>query len=105
MTNVDGSNRRVYVAGVLCANALPHLATALTGRRHLTPLAGRDSSAGVNLAWALANIAGGGALLRSATREPTERWDRRLLAFEAGTATMSAWMLLSEYVGKVNHTR
>lgn len=105
MQEPEGSARRAYVAGVLCANALPHLATAIAGRRHLTPLAGRDSSAGVNLAWAVANAVGGGALLRSATREPTERRDRRLVTFEAGALTMAAWMLASEHLGQVNHTR
>jgi hypothetical protein len=34
---------RSVVAGVLVANSAPHLATAVAGRQHLTPLAGRDS--------------------------------------------------------------
>lgn len=40
---------RSVVAGVLVANSAPHLATAVAGRQHLTPLAGRDSPPAVNL--------------------------------------------------------
>ena len=63
---------RTVVAGVLVANSAPHLATAVAGRRHLTPLAGRDSAPAVNLAWAAANLLGGALVLRgaAAARQP-----------------------------------
>jgi hypothetical protein len=75
---------RAFLGGVLVANSAPHLATAAAGRRHLTPLAGRESSAGVNLAWAAANLLGGCLLLRMTGGAGGGRWDSRLLAFEAG---------------------
>jgi len=64
---------RSVVAGVLAANSAPHLATAVAGRQHLTPLAGRDSPpAAVNLVWAAANLLGGALVLRgaAAVRQP-----------------------------------
>jgi hypothetical protein len=57
---------RSVVAGVLVANSAPHLATAVAGRQHLTPLAGRDSPPAVNLVWAAANLLGGALVLRGA---------------------------------------
>jgi hypothetical protein len=76
---------RAVLAGVLMANSAPHLATAVSGRRHLTPLAGRDSAPAVNLAWAAANLLADALVLRgaAATRQPG-RWDDRLVTFEAG---------------------
>jgi hypothetical protein len=68
---------RASIAGVLVANSAPHLATAVSGRRHLTPLAGRESSPAVNLAWAAANLLGGALLLRSpAPARRPGRWGR-----------------------------
>jgi hypothetical protein len=94
---------RAVAAGVLVANSAPHLATAVTGRRHLTPLAGRDSSPAVNLAWAAANLIGGTLLLRDpADMRHPGRWDDRLVAFEAGYLAWALWMTLSEYLLRVN---
>lgn len=90
-----------FAAGVLCANSLPHLATAATGHRHLTPLAGRSSSAWVNAAWGAANLVGGLALARRVARG-ANRWDGRLVAFELGAAVFATWMAGSEAVMKVN---
>jgi hypothetical protein len=90
-----------FVAGLLCANSLPHLATAATGRRHLTPLAGRNSDHRVNLLWGTMNLAGGLALISRAARGGT-RWDSRLVAFDAGAATFGTWMALSERFLKTN---
>lgn len=105
MRHHAGSTTRTFVSGVLLANALPHLASALAGRRHLTPLAGRDSSPAVNLVWAMANASVGGVLLRSAAGDAStdQRWDERLLSFEAGALTLTLWMLMSERLGRVNH--
>jgi hypothetical protein len=63
---------RSVVAGVLVANSAPHLATAVAGRQHLTPLAGRDSPPAVNLVWAATNLLGGALVLRgaAAVRQP-----------------------------------
>ncbi|APX32596.1 hypothetical protein BH708_07550 [Brachybacterium sp. P6-10-X1] len=96
-----------FVAGVLCANSLPHLATAVAGRRHLTPIGGRRSSRWINAAWGAANVAGGLALIaRSAqsAREPrgAGRWDSRLVAFDLGAAVFAAWMAGSEAVLRGN---
>jgi hypothetical protein len=98
---------RSFVAGLLVSNSAPHLATAVTGHRHLTPLAGRNSGPGVNLAWGLANLAGGLALLRSSARagEPGEAWDSRLVAFEAGCVVFAGWMAGMERLFPMNHDR
>lgn len=90
-----------FAAGMMCANSLPHLATAVTGRRFLTPLAGRMSSPGVNAVWGIANLAAGLALARRTGGTRTQ-WDSRLIAFDAGAATFTAWMVASESVLKVN---
>lgn len=90
-----------FVAGVLCANSLPHLATASTGRRHLTPIGGARSSRWVNAAWGAANLVGGLALIaRSAHGEG--RWDSRLVVFDLGTAAFATWMATSEAALRVN---
>ncbi|MFC4531295.1 hypothetical protein [Sphaerisporangium dianthi] len=96
---------RAFIAGLLVSNSAPHLATAVTGHRHLTPLAGRGSGPAVNLAWGLANLAGGLVLLRTAARadRPGERWDSRLVAFESGCVTFAMWMALTERFMPMNH--
>lgn len=91
-----------FVAGVLVANSAPHLATAITGRRHLTPLAGRDSGPGVNAVWAAANLLAGALLLRVARRRGAGRWGGDLVAFESGYAAFASWMAGSERVLRVN---
>jgi hypothetical protein len=98
---------RTFLAGVLLANSAPHLASAGAGRRHLTPLAGRDSSPAVNLAWAAANLLGGCLLLRAGGRvpRPPGRWDERLPAFEAGYLAWAVWMAASEYALQTNWDR
>ena len=93
-----------FVGGVLVGNSAPHLATAVTGRTHLTPLAGKESSAVVNLIWGLSNILAGLALTRAYTRSAERRWDESLIAFEAGVATFAIWMAASEAVLRVNTT-
>lgn len=92
-----------YVAGLLVANSAPHLATAVTGRPHMTPLAGPASSPRVNLVWGAANLVGGLALIR---RAGTDRrtWDARLVAFDAGVATFGVWMALTEWATRLNWT-
>ncbi|CAM3632857.1 hypothetical protein [Isoptericola cucumis] len=90
-----------FVGGLLVANCAPHLASAVTGRAHLTPLAGRDSGPLVNLAWGAANLVGGLALTRAAVGAG-RRWDRSLVAFDAGVATFAAWMFVSERVMPLN---
>lgn len=96
-----GRHAAAFVGGLLVANSAPHLASAAAGREHLTPLAGRRSSPLVNLVWGAANLAGGLALVRSATG-PGRRWDRRLVAFEAGAVTFAAWMAASEAMAPMN---
>lgn len=89
------------------ANSAPHLATAVAGHRHLTPVGGRESSPAVNLGWGLVNLAGGAALLRFTVkrRRRSPRWDSGLLNFEAGYLGWAAWMAISEYLLKVNWDR
>ena len=89
-----------YFAGVLCANSLPHLATAVSGHRHLTPLAGKQSSHWVNLVWGAGNLAAGLVLI--SRQRGGARWDSRLVAFDAGAATFAAWMVLSDGLVPVN---
>jgi len=96
-------SRGALLAGVLCANSLPHLATAATGRRHLTPLRGRDSSRAVNAVWGAANLAGGLALI-ARVAGGTGRWDSRLATFNLGAAGFAAWAALAERTLKVNWT-
>ncbi|MEL7975843.1 hypothetical protein AAG589_08245 [Isoptericola sp. F-RaC21] len=96
-----GRHVAAFVGGLLVGNSAPHLASAATGREHLTPLAGRESSPLVNLAWGAANLAGGLALLRAAAG-PGRRWDRRLVAFEAGVVTFAVWMAASEGLTGLN---
>jgi hypothetical protein len=98
---------RMFIAGVLAANSGPHLATAAAGRRHLTPLAGRESPPAVNLAWAAANLLGSCLLLRTGagSGRRSDRWDSRLLAFEAGYLGWALWMAASEYVLELNWDR
>jgi hypothetical protein len=92
---------RSFAGGVLCANSLPHLATAVSGRHHLTPVRGPHSNRWVNLGWGAANLAAGLALARA--NDPIRRtWDRRLVAFDAGAATFAVWMAASEAVRRVN---
>lgn len=94
-----------FVAGALFANAVPHLASAVTGRRHMTPF-GRESSSAVNAVWAAANAVGGCLLARRGMSEPGEHgatgWDSRLHALEAGALAVSAWMFASERLMMVN---
>ncbi|OAV59416.1 hypothetical protein [Enteractinococcus helveticum] len=59
-------NRSVgaFFAGVFMVNSLGHFATAIAGKQHLTPLAGRRSGPAVNALWGAMNLAGGLALAR-----------------------------------------
>jgi hypothetical protein len=91
-----------FAGGLLVANSAPHLATAVTGRTHLTPLAGKESSPAVNLIWGLGNALGGLALTRACAGTGDRRWDRSLIAFEAGYATFALWMAASEAALRVN---
>ncbi|MFI6520652.1 hypothetical protein ACIBF1_34220 [Spirillospora sp. NPDC050679] len=92
---------------MLVSNSAPHLATAVTGHRHLTPLAGRGSGPAVNLVWGLANLAGGLVLLRTSARadEPGAVWDRRLISFESGCVAFATWMAVTERVWPMNSVR
>ncbi|QDP97379.1 hypothetical protein FOE78_16915 [Microlunatus elymi] len=91
-----------FVAGMLLANSLPHLASAITGRRHMTPLAGRRSDGPVNGVWAAINIAAGLALLLPSRAKGGQQWDRDLSAFELGSVTFATWMAGSELVSAMN---
>lgn len=96
----EASSIRSFVAGVLVANSAPHLASAVAGRRHLTPLAGRRFPPGVNAVWGVVNLVAGLAILRRAAGAPpaSGRWDERLHWFELGAAGFAAWMAGSELV-------
>ncbi|XVQ13128.1 hypothetical protein ACQP1W_11470 [Spirillospora sp. CA-255316] len=95
-----------FIAGVLVANAAPHLATAVTGRRHLTPLAGRDSGPVANAVWAGLNVAAGVALLRRAgDASAGPRWNADLVAFETGALALAAWMAGTERFFPMNSDR
>ncbi|MBB4935213.1 hypothetical protein F4561_006107 [Lipingzhangella halophila] len=91
-----------FVAGVLVANSAPHLATAVTGRRHLTPLAGRNSGPAVNAVWGGVNLIGGLALLARSHRGGGPHWGGELVAFEAGCLALAAWMAGTERVFQPN---
>lgn len=90
-----GPRLAVAAAGVLCANALPHLATAAAGRRMLTPLAGRDSPAYVNALWGAMNLAGGLLLLRAGLRG-ADRSGPVPEAFDLGVAGFAVWAVVAE---------
>jgi hypothetical protein len=97
---VSPSRIRSFLAGVLVSNSAPHLATAITGRRHLTPLAGRQSGPGVNGLWGLLNLLGGLLLLSPDTHRSPTMWDDDLMAFEAGLLALAAWMVATSGRGK-----
>ena len=102
-----GISRVCYAgAGILLWNSLPHLLIAATGRRNLTPF-GRDSSPGVNLAWAGMNLAGGAALMLAADRRegPGRDTDAWLLPFEAGGLAMTAFGVAYEVSRRKGGTR
>lgn len=99
------SRTRSFLAGVLVGNSAPHLATAVTGRRHLTPLAGADSGPAANAPWAGLNLLGGLLLHAPSGRRKPGLWDGDLVAFEAGALAMSAWMAGSERVLGTNSRR
>ena len=96
------SRVRSFVAGVLVGNCAPHLATAITGRRHLTPLAGRDSGPAVNGLWGLVNLLGGLLLLTPDAHRRPGVWDDDLVAFETGVLALGVWMALSEHTWRPN---
>ncbi|QFG20100.1 hypothetical protein [Actinomadura sp. WMMB 499] len=94
---MKSSRVQSFVAGILVANSAPHFASAVSGRRHLTPLAGRESGPVTNGVWAGLNLVGGVVLLRLARKGKAEvRWDRDLVAFETGYLAFAGWMALSE---------
>lgn len=94
---------RLFCAGLLFANSIPHLASGVSGRVHLTPF-GRESTPLVNLAWAAGNVAVGCGLVRFDAHRDSggQHWDSRLLALGAGAASWSVWMLGSEYLIRAN---
>ncbi|WP_125614764.1 hypothetical protein [Actinomadura sp. WAC 06369] len=94
---MNSSRAQSFFAGMLVANSAPHIATAVSGRRHMTPLAGRESGPVANGVWAGLNLAGGAVLLRFARKgKEGARWDRDLVAFETGYLAFASWMALSE---------
>lgn len=101
MRTPDRTSVRAFLGGVCAANSLAHLATAASGKEHLTPLAGRSSGPLVNAVWGAANLAGGLLLARVAGGS-RRRWDHRLLAFDSGAATFGLWMALSEGLARTN---
>ena len=99
---MSSSRIRSFLAGVLGGNSAPHLATAITGRRHLTPLAGRRSGPGVNALWGLVNLLGGLLLLSPDTHRSPGAWDDDLIAFEGGGLALAAWMVATERALRTN---
>jgi hypothetical protein len=99
---VRPSRVRSFLAGVLVGNSAPHLATAVTGRRHLTPLAGRRSGPGVNGLWGLLNLLGGLLLLHPDPHGSPTAWDDDLIAFEGGVLALAAWMVATERALRTN---
>lgn len=95
MRRNDSSQTRSFFAGVLAVNSIGHLATAVAGKEHLTPLAGRRSGPTVNAIWGAANLAGGLALAHAAAT-PGRRWGADLHAFATGAAIFAGWMAVSE---------
>lgn len=102
---LGGVRLRAFVAGVLVGNSAPHLATAVTGRRHLTPLAGGGSGPGVNGLWGAVNLLAGLLLLTPDTHREPGAWDDDLLAFEGGVLALAAWMVATERVLRTNTAR
>jgi hypothetical protein len=100
----DGSRVRSFLAGVLVGNSAPHLATAVTRRTHLTPLAGRASGPVVNGVWGVLNLASGLVLLPGRRGAPGT-WDDDLVAFEAGVLALAAWMTATERLLRTNTRR
>lgn len=88
-----------YAAGILCANSLPHLATAAAGQQLMTPLSGPNSGRWANLAWGGANLTAGLALMVGSRGEP-HHWIERLGPFGAGTASFAAWGVIGEKLFK-----
>lgn len=89
---------RAAASGALVVNAVPHVASAVTGRRHLTPVAGRRSGPTINLLWGLGSAVAGYRLLGRPQPRDGDRWDTTLVAFEAGAAAWGVWSVLSEAV-------
>ena len=90
------------LAGMLAANSAPHLASAVANRKHLTPLAGRQSGPLVNGIWALANLAGAVLVLRASRSPEPTRWGPDLVAFETGYLAFAAWMVATERLFSTN---
>ncbi|MFD1717089.1 hypothetical protein [Georgenia deserti] len=90
-----------FGAGVLCANSLPHLATAAAGHQHMTPLAGKASNRWVNLVWGGVNLVGGLALV-AGPQGGGRRWGRRYHAFGYGVAAFSLWAAVAEHIFPLN---
>lgn len=99
------STTRAFCAGILVANSAPHLATAAAGRRHLTPLAGRDSGPRVNALWGALNLGAGLALLFRRQRGTPKRWSDELPSFETGYLVFAVWMAMSERFLATNWTK
>lgn len=93
-----------FIAGVLVANSAPHLATAVTGRQHLTPLAGRNSGPAVNAVWGGINLVGGLTLLARSHCDGRPHWGDDLVTFEVGCLALAAWMAGTERVFRQNST-
>lgn len=88
---------------MLIANSAPHLASAVAGRQHMTPLAGRKSGPLVNAVWAGLNLTAGTLLLAPSRRDEATRWDEDLVAFGTGYLLFAAWMAGTERFFPVNH--
>lgn len=96
-----GSRIAAAAAGVLCANALEHLATAAVSGRMLTPLAGHDSSPAVNALWGGMNLVGGLVLIRVCSRKVASR-GRVPEAFGIGAAASATWAVVGERMFEFN---
>lgn len=83
--------RRDALAGVLLANSIPHLVIGWSGRRGMTPLGGKDSSAVRNLVWAGVNLVGAGAAVASGRWRAVSQAevDRRVATVQFGILAMA----------------
>lgn len=99
------SRSRSFLAGVLVGNSAPHLATAVTGRRHLTPLGGPRSGPGVNGLWGLLNLLAGLLLLTPDTHRTPQEWDDDLVAFEGGLLALAVCAVTTERALRTNTGR
>jgi hypothetical protein len=94
-----------FFAGAFLMNAVPHTVQGLCGNRFQTPFASPpgvgESSAVVNVAWGLINIAIGGVLLHLTFPDDLPPPLGLCIAAWLGAAVLALW--LSNHFGKVRN--